>query len=203
MGLPKLLNQGGAELPKYAEAEGSLQSLMWSSPTEMLIAKGSSQNLVRSSTTRIVSHYMTSFLVLNHERVRYCNGLLKAKTMTIDDITLPVIASTICKNASTLRILGRKSIWNSSEFRNLSNSGPFDLRNFYQNFIFLIIKCVHANSEHISSRLESSPAIDSSNFMNQKTFPPSVFFWPAKKYLVVYLSRQTQQCLSCGCRYIS
>jgi hypothetical protein len=29
---------------------------------------------------------------------------LKAKTITIDDITLPVIASTICKNASTLRV---------------------------------------------------------------------------------------------------
>jgi hypothetical protein len=28
----------------------------------------------------------------------------KAKTITIDDITLPVIASTICKNASTLRL---------------------------------------------------------------------------------------------------
>jgi hypothetical protein len=40
-------------------AEGSLQSRMWLSPTEMLIAKGSSQNLVQSSTTRIVSHYMT------------------------------------------------------------------------------------------------------------------------------------------------
>jgi hypothetical protein len=69
-----------------------------------LIAKGSSQNLMRLSTIRIVSHYMTLFLVLNHERVRYRNGLLKAKTITIDDITLPVIASTICKNASTLRM---------------------------------------------------------------------------------------------------
>jgi hypothetical protein len=28
----------------------------------------------------------------------------KAKTLTIGDITLPVIASTICKNASTLRM---------------------------------------------------------------------------------------------------
>jgi hypothetical protein len=28
----------------------------------------------------------------------------KAKTITIDDITLPVIASTICKNASTFRM---------------------------------------------------------------------------------------------------
>jgi hypothetical protein len=32
-----------------------------------LIAKGSSQNLMQSSTTRIVSHYMTLFLVKNHE----------------------------------------------------------------------------------------------------------------------------------------
>jgi hypothetical protein len=75
---------------------------MWLSPTETLIAKGCSQNLVQSSTTKIVSHYMTLFLVLNHERVRYPNRLLKAKTITIDDITLPVVASTICKNASTL-----------------------------------------------------------------------------------------------------
>ncbi len=35
----------------------------------MLIAKGSSQNLVWVSTTRIVSHYMTSFLVLNHKEL--------------------------------------------------------------------------------------------------------------------------------------
>ncbi len=48
--------------------EGSLQSRMWLSPTKMLIAKGSSQNLVWLSTTRIVSHYMTSFLVLHHEK---------------------------------------------------------------------------------------------------------------------------------------
>jgi hypothetical protein len=79
----------------------------WSKPdvvkyNKTLIAKVSSQNLTRLSTTRIVSHYMTLFLVLNHERVRYCNGLLKAKAITIDDITLSVIASTICKNASTL-----------------------------------------------------------------------------------------------------
>ncbi len=76
---------------------------MWASPTETLIAKGSSQNLVRLSTARIISHYMTLFLVLNHERVRYCNGLLKPR-WTIDDITLPVIASTICENASTLHM---------------------------------------------------------------------------------------------------
>jgi hypothetical protein len=35
----------------------------------------------------------------------------KAKTITIDDITLPVITSTICKNASTLRM---QKLYNSS-----------------------------------------------------------------------------------------
>jgi hypothetical protein len=59
--LPKVLSQGGAEL------------------LSMLITEGSLQNLVRLSTTRIVSHYMTSFLVLHHERVRYRNELLKPR----------------------------------------------------------------------------------------------------------------------------
>jgi hypothetical protein len=90
---------------------------MWLDPTETLIAKGSNQNLVRLSTTWIVSHYMTLFLILNHERVRYPNGLLKAKTITIDDITLLVIASTICKNASTLRM---EKINNSSAKERIS-----------------------------------------------------------------------------------
>jgi hypothetical protein len=69
----------------------------------MLITKGSSQSLVRSSTTWISSNYMTSFLVSNHERVRYCNGLFKAKTITIDDVISPMIASNACKNVSILR----------------------------------------------------------------------------------------------------
>ncbi len=77
--LPKVSNQGGAELLSTLITEGSLQSRMWLSPTETLIAKGSHQNLVQLSTTRIVSHYMTLFLVLHHERVRYCNGLLKPR----------------------------------------------------------------------------------------------------------------------------
>ncbi len=82
--------------------EGSFQSLMWSSPTEMLIAKGSSQNLVWLSTTRIVSHYMISFLVLHHERVRYCNGLLKPRQyhwwyhLASDSINHLQNASTLC-----------------------------------------------------------------------------------------------------------
>ncbi len=44
---------------------------------QTLKAKGSIRNLMGLSTTRIVSCNMTSFLVLNHERVRYCNGLWK------------------------------------------------------------------------------------------------------------------------------
>jgi hypothetical protein len=79
----------------------------------MLITKGSLQSRILANTTRIVSHYMTLFLVLNHERVRYCNGLLKAKMITIDNITLPVIASTICKNASAFRM--QKSKYSSAK----------------------------------------------------------------------------------------
>ncbi len=44
---------------------------------QTLEAKGSIQNMMKLSTTKIVSRNMTSFLVLNHETVRYCNGLLK------------------------------------------------------------------------------------------------------------------------------
>jgi hypothetical protein len=94
--LPKVLNQGEAELLQYADNRGSLQSRMWLSPTKTLIAKGSSQNLVRLSTTRIVSHYMTLFLVLRCEKSLVLQWTFEAKMITIDDITLPVIASTIC-----------------------------------------------------------------------------------------------------------
>jgi hypothetical protein len=67
--------------------------------------------------------------------------------------------------------LDGKSVWNSAEFHNQSNSGPFELRNFQQNLIIPIVKCVPANSEHIFSGSKSSPAIYSSNFMNLKMFP--------------------------------
>ncbi len=68
-------------------------------------------------------------------------------------------------------VLVGKYARNSAEFRDYSNSGPFELRNFHRNFIFLIVKCVPANSEHVPASLESSPAIDSSDFINRKTFP--------------------------------
>ncbi len=74
-----------------------------------------------------------------------------------------------------------KSVRNSAEFHNQSNSGPFELQIFHWIFIFLTVKCVPTNSEHISSSLESSPTINSSDFMNQKTYPPSVYFSPARK----------------------
>jgi hypothetical protein len=44
-----------------------------------------------------------------------------------------------------------KSIQNPAEFRDHSDSGPFELQNFHRNFIFLIVKCVPANSEHVPS----------------------------------------------------
>jgi hypothetical protein len=63
--LPKVFSQGGAELLKYADNRRfSSEPDVVESNIEILIAKGSSQNLVRSSMTRIVSHYiMTLFLV--------------------------------------------------------------------------------------------------------------------------------------------
>jgi hypothetical protein len=72
--------------------------------------------------------------------------------------------------------LVEKSVHNLAEFRNYYDSGPFELQNFYRKFIFPIVKCVPANSEHITSGSESSPTIDSSDFMNRKTFLPFLFF---------------------------
>ncbi len=71
-----------------------------------------------------------------------------------------------------LNSLVRKSARNSAEFQDYSNSGTFEVWTFHQNFTFLIVKCVPANSEHFPAGLESFPAIDSSDFMNWKRFPP-------------------------------
>jgi hypothetical protein len=86
-----------------------------------------------------------------------------------------------------------KSVRNSVEFRNYSNSGPFELRNFHRNFIFLMGKCVPTNSEHISSGLESSPTIDTSDFMNWKTFPLYMSMASGIKFL-----DSTHQLFSCA-----
>jgi hypothetical protein len=66
--LPKVLSQGIAELLKYADDRRFYSEPDVVEPNRELIAKGFSQNLVRTSTTRILSHYMTSFLVLHHEK---------------------------------------------------------------------------------------------------------------------------------------
>jgi hypothetical protein len=84
--------------------------------------------------------------------------------------TLRGLRYRICLMGIPLSLVGI-SVWNSAEFRNKSDSRPFELRNFHQNLIFPIVKCVPANSEHIFSGSEFSPAIYSSNFMNQKMFP--------------------------------
>jgi hypothetical protein len=77
--LPKVLDQGGTELLKYADNRRFSSEPNVVEYNKTLLAKGSSRNLMPTSTTRIVSHYMTLFLVLNHERVRYSNGLLKPR----------------------------------------------------------------------------------------------------------------------------
>jgi hypothetical protein len=64
------------EYGKTLIAIGSIQNLTWSSMTDS-IRKCSIQNLMQLSTTRVDSRNMTSFLVLTHERVRYCKGLTK------------------------------------------------------------------------------------------------------------------------------
>jgi hypothetical protein len=61
------------------------------------------------------------------------------------------------------------------DFRNYSNSGAFSCKNFDQNVVFLIVKLVPANSEHVPAVLEDFPAINSSNFMHWKEFPPFLF----------------------------
>ncbi len=74
--LPKVLSQGIAELLKYTDNRRfSSEPDVVESSKDADSYKGSNQNLVQLSTTRIVSHYMTLFLALNHERFGYRNGL--------------------------------------------------------------------------------------------------------------------------------
>ncbi len=54
------------------------------------------------------------------------------------------------------------------EFHDYSDSGPFELQNFIGILLFLIVKCVPANSEYIPAGSESFPTINSSEFMNCK-----------------------------------
>jgi hypothetical protein len=75
------------------------------------------------------------------------------------------------KHEHLLRNLVGKSGRNSLEFRNFSDSRPFELWNFHWNFIFPIVKFVLANLEHIPPSSESSPTINSSFFMHRKMFP--------------------------------
>jgi hypothetical protein len=77
--------------------------------------------------------------------------------------------------STALAVLVGKSARISAEFHDYFDSGPFELLNFHRNFIFPIIKCVPANSEHVPAGSESSPANDSSDCMNRKTFPPFYF----------------------------
>ncbi len=58
-----MLSQRRAELFKYADNRKFSSEPDVVKSTRDAVAKSSSQSLVRLSTTRILSHYMTSFLV--------------------------------------------------------------------------------------------------------------------------------------------
>ncbi len=74
-----------------------------------------------------------------------------------------------------------KSVRNSTEFRNQSNSRPFELQNFHQNFIFPIVKCVPANSEHIFFRFGILSLHLFFQFHESENVPNISFFWPTMK----------------------
>jgi hypothetical protein len=61
--LPKVLNQGEAELLKYTYNRRFSLEPDVVEYDKTLLANGSSRDLMRTSTTRIISHYMTLFLV--------------------------------------------------------------------------------------------------------------------------------------------
>ncbi len=88
--------------------------------------------------------------------------------------------------APTIQALVGKSAWNSTEFCDYSNLGPFPPWNFDRNFIFPIVKLVPANSEHVPAILEYFPTIDSSNFMHRKRFLPLIIFPPKLHLLVLH-----------------
>ncbi len=67
-------------------------------------------------------------------------GSWRAKSVTLATGGMTSVA------AGLLTTLVGKSTWNSTEFHNYSKSGPFELRNFHQNFIIWINKFVFANS---------------------------------------------------------
>ncbi len=72
--------------------------------------------------------------------------------------------------------------------------GTFSPLKFYWNFVFLIVKFVLANSEHNPASLESSPVIDSSDFMHRKTFPP--FFLLPKLHGLIFQVKQVDLTLA-------
>jgi hypothetical protein len=105
-----------------------------------------------------------------------------APSLNVPPVVLFSILNAPVSPATFSPILIGKFAWNSAEFHDYSDSGPFELRNFHRNLIFFIVKCVPANLEHVSTGLESFPAINSSDFMNQKTFLLSSSLGNAKKY---------------------
>ncbi len=83
-----------------------------------------------------------------------------------------------------------KSGRNSAEFRDCYNFGHFQHRNFHPNFIFWIVKFIPANLEHVPASLESSPTIDSSDFMHWKMF--TLFMIVASKIVTLRVASKIE-----------
>ncbi len=67
-----------------------------------------------------------------------CPVLWQSKLQTetaLSTMEAKIIALPACSR-ELFPILVGKSTWNSGEFCNYSDSGPFELRNFHRNFIF-------------------------------------------------------------------
>jgi hypothetical protein len=111
--------------------------------------------------------YLCTYLFKN---VFYCTEIYLNRQKDKTKQSSKIMAPTYLSNYYSPTLVG-KSARNSAGFRDYSNSGPFELQNFYRNFIFPIVKCVPANLKHVPAGLESSPTIDSSDFMNRKMFP--------------------------------
>jgi hypothetical protein len=74
-----VLSQGGAELLKYTDNRRFSSEPDVVESNRDADSRGFWSEPGAVEYNNIVSHYMTSFLVLHHERVRYRNGLLKPR----------------------------------------------------------------------------------------------------------------------------
>jgi hypothetical protein len=132
-----------------------------------------------------VTHCSVASYWLLHNSIRITGFAPRSKPTTLPNISQLYNQEKTARANRAMLDIGTWS-WLGNMFRipqNFAIKLILDLLNsgIFIGFFFPIVKCVPANSEHISSDLESSPAINSSNFMKQKTVLPSVCFGLPKK----------------------